>query len=166
MVLWDACAELSARDFPNACSIDRDGAAWALDLDGIEWEEPEDADVAGRELKYLDAERRRLVYVAATRARDLLVLPVAGAPRPDWITGRLVSGGAGGADADARPLRHRHGARLGEGAASAGSAAARRRFGARGRGRRRLACGGRGRGAGRAAQRASRYTVTWPPAVP
>jgi ATP-dependent helicase/nuclease subunit A len=92
VILWDACAELAARDKRVAFAVDRDGTSWALALDGLAWSEPEDADVAGRELKYLDAERKRLVYVAATRARDLLVLPVAGAPDPRWISGRLVAG--------------------------------------------------------------------------
>jgi ATP-dependent helicase/nuclease subunit A len=92
VVLWDACADLAARDVRGAFTIDRDGASWALALDGIAWEEPEDADVAARERRYLDAERRRLVYVAATRARDLLVLPVAGDPDPRRITGALAAG--------------------------------------------------------------------------
>ncbi len=92
VVLWDACAELAARDDRKAFVVDRSGDSWALALDGLEWQEPEDGDLAGRERRYLDAERRRLVYVAATRARDLLVLPVAGAPRATWITGRLVAG--------------------------------------------------------------------------
>jgi ATP-dependent helicase/nuclease subunit A len=63
-----------------------------MEVAGLAWEEPEGGGVAAREKRYLDAERRRLVYVAATRARDLLVLPVAGDPNPGWITGRLVSG--------------------------------------------------------------------------
>ncbi|HEX9290057.1 MAG TPA: UvrD-helicase domain-containing protein [Anaeromyxobacteraceae bacterium] len=92
VVLWDACADLQSRDVASTYSVSRDGTAWALALDGIEWEEPAGADVARRERKYLDAERKRLVYVAATRARDLLVLPVAGAPNPAWVTGRLVTG--------------------------------------------------------------------------
>jgi len=92
VLLWDACADLVARDVRSPFVIDRTGAAWALALDGLAWEEPEDGDVAGRERRYLDAERLRLVYVAATRARDLLVLPVAGAPDPAWITGRLATG--------------------------------------------------------------------------
>jgi ATP-dependent helicase/nuclease subunit A len=92
VVLWDGCAELAARDVRSPFVVDRTGTSWALSLDGVEWDEPADGDVAGREKRYLDAEKRRLVYVAATRARDLLVLPVAGDPDPDWITGRLVAG--------------------------------------------------------------------------
>jgi ATP-dependent helicase/nuclease subunit A len=92
VVLWDSCAELSARDARSPFVVDRTGRSWALAIDGLAWEEPEDGDAAARERRYLDAERRRLVYVAATRARDLLVLPVAGRPNPEWITGRLVLG--------------------------------------------------------------------------
>jgi len=92
VIWWDACADLDAFNRPNPWSIDRDGASWVLNLDGIDWEEPDGAGVAEREKKYLDAEHLRLVYVAATRARDLLVLPVAGEPKPGWITGRLVGG--------------------------------------------------------------------------
>jgi ATP-dependent helicase/nuclease subunit A len=92
VVLWDACADLASPGVSDAFVVDRTGASWALGLDGLEWEEPEDGDVAGREKRYLDAERLRLVYVAATRARDLLVLPVAGDRDPRWITGRLATG--------------------------------------------------------------------------
>lgn len=92
VVLWDACADLESQGVRDAFLVDRTGASWALGVDGLEWEEPEDGDVAGREKRYLDAERKRLVYVAATRARDLLVLPVAGGATPDWVTGRLVAG--------------------------------------------------------------------------
>ena len=96
VVLWDACADLAAREVRSPFAIDRTGASWAVAIDGLVWGEPEDGDVAGREQRYLDAERLRLVYVAATRARDLLVLPVAGDPGPGWITGRLVSGAPAG----------------------------------------------------------------------
>ncbi|HUL58292.1 MAG TPA: UvrD-helicase domain-containing protein [Anaeromyxobacteraceae bacterium] len=96
VALWDACAELTARDVRTPFVVDRTGASWALALDGLEWEEPGDGGVAGREGRYLDAERLRLVYVAATRARDLLLLPVAGEPDPEWITGRLAGGGPEG----------------------------------------------------------------------
>ncbi|HEY6003830.1 MAG TPA: UvrD-helicase domain-containing protein, partial [Anaeromyxobacter sp.] len=92
VVLWDSCAELAARDARSPFVVDRTGRSWAVGLDGLSWEEPEDGGAAGRERRYLDAERRRLVYVAATRARDLLVLPVAGRPNPEWITGRLALG--------------------------------------------------------------------------
>ena len=92
MAFWDGSADLASRGGGGAFVVDRTGASWALALDGLAWQEPEDGDVAGREKQYLDAERLRLVYVAATRARDLLVLPVAGGPDERRVTGRLVAG--------------------------------------------------------------------------
>jgi len=92
VALWDACADLAARDVTSTFFAERDGTAWALSLGGITWAEPENASIAEREKRFLDAERLRLIYVAATRARELLLLPVAGEPDARWITGRLVAG--------------------------------------------------------------------------
>ena len=47
----------------------------SMNLDGLKWEEPAGRDLRETEKAYLDAERRRVIYVAATRARDLLVVP-------------------------------------------------------------------------------------------
>ena len=41
----------------------------------VEWEEPVGGGMLERERQFASAEKRRLVYVAATRARDLLVIP-------------------------------------------------------------------------------------------
>ena len=49
-----------------------------LDVDSLAWEEPPGLGIRATEREYLGAERRRVVYVAATRARDLLVIPRAG----------------------------------------------------------------------------------------
>ncbi|HEU4382133.1 MAG TPA: UvrD-helicase domain-containing protein [Anaeromyxobacteraceae bacterium] len=92
VVLWDSCTELEAREVGSAFAVERTGASWAVAFDGIELEEPEGGGFAGREKRYLDAERKRLVYVAATRARDLLLLPVAGQAGGKYVTGRLVAG--------------------------------------------------------------------------
>jgi ATP-dependent helicase/nuclease subunit A len=89
VVLWDACARLASPTGAPAFAIDRDGAAWAVKIDGLEWSEPPGSALAAREKAFLDAERRRLVYVAATRARDWLVVPFAG---PD---GRSIHGALG-----------------------------------------------------------------------
>lgn len=72
---WDARAELAPREVALPWFVERTGSAWAMRLDGLEWQEPEASDFLGREQAWHAAERRRLVYVAATRARDLLVLP-------------------------------------------------------------------------------------------
>jgi ATP-dependent helicase/nuclease subunit A len=75
---WDARARMTPRDLDAHWFVDRSGSAWAMSLDGLEWQEPETSDVLDREKAYQAAERLRLVYVAGTRARDLLVLPVTG----------------------------------------------------------------------------------------
>jgi ATP-dependent helicase/nuclease subunit A len=75
---WDARAKLSPRDLDAHWFVDRTGSAWAMSLDGLEWQEPEESHFLHQETAYHAAERLRLVYVAGTRARDLLVLPVTG----------------------------------------------------------------------------------------
>jgi ATP-dependent exoDNAse (exonuclease V) beta subunit len=92
VILWDACQDLAARAERAAFVVRADGAAWSVALDGLAWEEPEGSGLAAREQRYLDAERRRLAYVAATRARDLLVVPLAGDPDPRWVNGALCAG--------------------------------------------------------------------------
>jgi ATP-dependent helicase/nuclease subunit A len=74
VVLWDSRASWLARYQGGAWRVDRDGKNWLLKLSDLQWNEPEDQDLVGREGDYLDQERKRIIYVAATRARDLLVL--------------------------------------------------------------------------------------------
>ena len=51
-----------------------------------------DGELAQRERCYADMERRRVVYVAATRARDLLVVPRAGAVKKGkHVAGALLA---------------------------------------------------------------------------
>ena len=90
VVWWDARATLEPRKRQALWHVDRTTGAWALEIDGLSWEEPEGSGVMDRENAYLAAERLRLVYVAGTRARDLLVLPTAGGGGPDCITNALV----------------------------------------------------------------------------
>ncbi|HZZ83942.1 MAG TPA: UvrD-helicase domain-containing protein [Anaeromyxobacteraceae bacterium] len=94
VVLWDGRDELEPRKNGNgpAWMVDREGEAWALRLDGLVWEEPAEAGVLEREQAYLAAEKRRLVYVAATRARDRLVLPVPLPGKQSRITACLAAG--------------------------------------------------------------------------
>ncbi len=75
VALWDSRAPLRARSDSGALRIDRHGRGWQLALKGLTWEEPAGLDLKERELRYRHAERRRLIYVASTRARDLLILP-------------------------------------------------------------------------------------------
>ncbi|HYG67071.1 MAG TPA: 3'-5' exonuclease, partial [Anaeromyxobacteraceae bacterium] len=95
VALWDAraCWETRGKGAAWVVAPRPEGTAWAIDLAGLKWEEPAGAEILERERAFLDAERERLVYVAATRARDRLVVPLAGDADPKRITGRLVLGG-------------------------------------------------------------------------
>jgi ATP-dependent helicase/nuclease subunit A len=73
VVLWDSRMKLAAMVPQPTWAVNE--AAWFLELDGLTWEEPAGAGLRARERAYRDRERERLVYVAATRARELLVLP-------------------------------------------------------------------------------------------
>ncbi len=75
VVLWDSCAQLRGPNEVVAWRTAHNGREWSIALDDFTWEEPRGAGIKEIEKKYRDAERKRLVYVAATRARDLLVLP-------------------------------------------------------------------------------------------
>jgi ATP-dependent helicase/nuclease subunit A len=78
VVFWDGKADWKAHLDGAAWRMERDGRGWTLNLHGLAWEEPGGLGLRDTERAYLDAERRRVVYVAATRARDLLVIPHAG----------------------------------------------------------------------------------------
>jgi ATP-dependent helicase/nuclease subunit A len=87
---WDGHATIAPRDRATPWFVERTGSAWAMDLDGLAWEEPEGGGLLERERRYAAAERRRLVYVAATRARDLLVLPRAGEFASGYVADALA----------------------------------------------------------------------------
>jgi ATP-dependent helicase/nuclease subunit A len=80
VVLWDGMGLWRSHDAPMSWQVDRDGTGWAMKTNDVSWEEPPNSGRLERERSYADAERRRLVYVAATRARDLLVIP-----KPTWF---------------------------------------------------------------------------------
>ena len=88
VVLWDGKGQWDTRVQLEPWRMERDGPGWILNLEGLSSEEPPGLGLRGTERRYLDAERRRVVYVAATRARDLLVVPRAGQVKP----GKLVCG--------------------------------------------------------------------------
>lgn len=79
VVLWDGMGQWRSHESPAAWRVDRDGAGWAMKTHDIAWEEPPGGGRIEQERQYADAERRRLIYVAATRARDLLIIP-----KPAW----------------------------------------------------------------------------------
>jgi len=78
VVLWDAVAAMAAKGGGAAWRVARagagqGGAGWALGLRHLAWDEPEGSGLKETEKDYANAERRRVLYVAHTRARDLLV---------------------------------------------------------------------------------------------
>ncbi|MCW5802248.1 MAG: UvrD-helicase domain-containing protein [Deltaproteobacteria bacterium] len=90
VVLWDARAGWRERATYEPWVADGDGRGWELRLDHLRWAEPPELALSDAERALRTLERRRLVYVAATRARDLLVVPKAGAPDARWIFGSLL----------------------------------------------------------------------------
>lgn len=78
VVLWDSEGQWDTRPVTWAWRVERNGRGWMMDLANLTWEEPSGLDLKQTERAFLDAERRRVVYVAATRARDLLIVPEAG----------------------------------------------------------------------------------------
>ena len=76
VILWDGFQTISDSGVPPVWQVERDGQAWALGLGAVSVEHPVGAHLLDRERQFAEQERRRMYYVAATRARDLLVLPV------------------------------------------------------------------------------------------
>jgi ATP-dependent helicase/nuclease subunit A len=89
VVLWDSRGSWSTKSGSDAWSVERDRKGWVLNVDGLECEEPAGLGLRERESKYEDQERRRVVYVAATRARDLLIVPVSDR-REGFVNGLLA----------------------------------------------------------------------------
>jgi ATP-dependent helicase/nuclease subunit A len=90
VVLWDGRQLMRPSDGGSAWRMDRDGRGWAIRLEKLEWEEPAGTGIAEREAAYAQAERKRVVYVAATRARDVLIVPQAGAVDERTVSGQLL----------------------------------------------------------------------------
>lgn len=90
VVLWDGCATWQDRMTYDPWAVDRDGRGWSIRLDTLRWDEPPELDIATTERAMRQQERKRLVYVATTRARDLLVIPQVGKPDPQRILGTLL----------------------------------------------------------------------------
>jgi len=100
VILWDGFQTLSDRG-SGLWHVERDGSVWALSLGSISVEQPSGNGLIEREKMFGDSERRRLYYVAATRARDLLVLPLprTKSDRLPYATKALAEG------ADAKQLK-------------------------------------------------------------
>jgi ATP-dependent helicase/nuclease subunit A len=94
VVLWDGRGEWDLRLAPEPWRMERDGRGWTMSLDGLAWEEPPSLELTQTEREYQRAERRRVIYVAATRPRDLLVIPRTGVPKPGKMVCADLLGGA------------------------------------------------------------------------
>lgn len=75
VVLWDGMGMWDGHEKTVPWRVDRDGTGWSMKTNDMTWEEPPGNALLAMEKSYAEAERARLVYVAATRARDLLVIP-------------------------------------------------------------------------------------------
>ena len=78
VAIWDGKGKWTPRVENAPWRTERDGRGWMIDLDGLTWEEPAGLGIIATEKNYQAAERERVAYVAATRARDLLIIPKAG----------------------------------------------------------------------------------------
>ncbi|MFQ5667642.1 MAG: UvrD-helicase domain-containing protein, partial [Candidatus Binatia bacterium] len=96
VILWDGFQTFSNPGVGGVWQVERDGHSWALSLGGVAIEHPAGARLLERERQFAEQERRRMYYVAATRARDLLVLP---APRTKGQPGRYATTALVGDDA-------------------------------------------------------------------
>lgn len=74
VVLWDVCGDWRSAERAPVFVVDRSRKQWALRVQGLQWEEPARTDLLERAQGHANFERKRVVYVAATRARDLLVV--------------------------------------------------------------------------------------------
>ncbi len=92
VLLWDGFAEEVARTRAEAWTVERDGREWAIRLDRFEVETGGAAAVVEAEKALAGHERRRLFYVACTRARDFLALPRPRDPGRTGILSKILSG--------------------------------------------------------------------------
>jgi ATP-dependent helicase/nuclease subunit A len=91
VILWDSRCDWDTRPFTPPWAIDRETRSWALKIEPkLDWDEPPAVAFAEREKKYRDAERRRLVYVAATRAREKFVMATAEGGRSSYVNTLLA----------------------------------------------------------------------------
>lgn len=113
VLLWDGAATWWDRGGGGgAWTVSRDGRDWAIAIHGLGWDEGRSATALRRaEQREFEQERRRLAYVATTRARDLVVLPWTGTSE-----GKVVWDTVGGAGdgAEVRILEPGFGAMVAE----------------------------------------------------
>ena len=78
VVLWDGVGLWKPHEQMPVWGVERNRAGWALSVHHLLWEDGAGEGWLDRAKIFAEAEKRRLVYVAATRARDLLVVPKPG----------------------------------------------------------------------------------------
>lgn len=79
VVLWDSRHKIDDQPRRTAWRVTQDDRAWALAVGPLKWEEPAGSAIMKYEQEQDRAERRRLLYVAATRAREGLIVTRGGA---------------------------------------------------------------------------------------
>jgi ATP-dependent exoDNAse (exonuclease V) beta subunit len=94
VVMWDGRFTWDTRIDQGAWRMGRNDDGWVMNLQGLHWEEPAGQDLRKKEKAYLDAERQRVIYVAATRARDLLVVSKTGKQDPEKLVSSALLAGA------------------------------------------------------------------------
>ena len=101
VALWDSRHKMD--DIPRrvAWRVTHDSRAWALSVGPLKWEEPADGKILAYEKEQDRAERRRLLYVAVTRAREWLILTRGGAESDlKFIPNYLLNGSSPGSIED------------------------------------------------------------------
>jgi ATP-dependent helicase/nuclease subunit A len=92
VALWDGRAGWKTFLPQSAFTVDPLTGQWAIKLDGLE-HDPSKRGLREREMELRAAERKRVAYVAATRARDVLIVPEAVEPSEKSIAGALLLSG-------------------------------------------------------------------------
>ena len=79
VVVWDSRHKMDDTPRRVAWRVTHDDRAWAVAVGPLKWEEPAGGKILAYEKEQDRAERRRLLYVAVTRAREWLILTRGGA---------------------------------------------------------------------------------------
>jgi ATP-dependent helicase/nuclease subunit A len=107
VVLWDGFAKLGARSDGTPWKVRRDGN-WAIQIDGLKAGSKSGRSLIDEEKAIEKEEKKRLYYVAATRARDLLVVPLPNQGSRDNVS-HILAGDLEG-EAVLRMEEHKEGA--------------------------------------------------------
>jgi ATP-dependent helicase/nuclease subunit A len=89
VALWDGRAGWKAFLPQTAFTVEALTGKWALKLEGLD-HDPSDRALREREMQLREAERKRVAYVAATRARNVFIVPEAGPASERTIAGTMI----------------------------------------------------------------------------